>query len=226
MAHKWPRPWPTRHVDAPACRLPSGASGFRFYYLDRFVVGPDGNVARAVALDANPTRADDASTAFLVTPSASNAWRASTTATRRSSSRRPRRASAGPRGRGPLRARDRRRAREAAAHTRGARCRERRLRVGGRRRRRRARDLRSQHAVARFSARAPARPDHDRVLAVHALPGDGPRTRRPTSRRAPRGRRDAVGAGRPRGRSRASPFAAAPAARAAPRTVLQFYWRD
>ena len=48
----------TRHVDAPACRLPSGASGFRFYYLDRFVVGPDGGnvVLDAVALDANPDR--------------------------------------------------------------------------------------------------------------------------------------------------------------------------
>ena len=37
----------TRHVDAPACRLPSGSSGFRFYYLDRFVVGPDGVVKQA-----------------------------------------------------------------------------------------------------------------------------------------------------------------------------------
>ena len=48
----------TRHVDAPACRLPSGASGFRFYYLDRFVVGPDGGnvVLDAVALDSNPDR--------------------------------------------------------------------------------------------------------------------------------------------------------------------------
>ena len=55
----FPSPSPTtRHVDAPACRLQSGASGFRFYYLDRFVVGPDGGdvVLDAVALDANPDR--------------------------------------------------------------------------------------------------------------------------------------------------------------------------
>ena len=126
---------------------------------------------------------------------------------------------AGPRrGRGPVRARDRRRAREAAARARGAPVSgPRRLRVGGRRRRRRVvGPAVAARRGAVLGARVPARPDHDRVLAVHALPGDGLRGQGGLRlRRAPRGRRGR-GLEVPRrardGRVRGL-FAAAPAAR-------------
>ena len=160
-----------------------------------------------------------ASTAFLVMPSASSAWPASTTATRRSSSRRPRtrpcafstRPRAGARAKSPTRTRGRR------TRSRAAVIRERRLRVGGRRRRRRA--LGPALAARRgalLGARVPARPDHDRVLAVHALPGDGLRGQGGLRlRRAPRGRRGRglEVPGRSRDRRVRRLFAAAPAAR-------------
>ena len=205
-AARWPRRSSsrlgatTRHTAdaASACRLPSGSSGFRFYYLDRFVVGPDGGnvVLDAVALDSNlrPLLTKRQPTASLAMPSASSAGlpqRPLLAAHRRGGLGQGR---AGPRRCRPacalpLIADAHARPPHALAAPRSSR--PRRLRVGGRRRRRRA--LGPGAAARRrgsSAAASPLGPDHHRVLAACATWRRAPRTRRPTSTTcAPRWRR-------------------------------------